>query len=66
LPTRYRDRAWEMGSLPEKVRDVAQAFIYVPLTENPRRVGAPLSAPFDGQYKAVRGSYRITYRIIDE
>ena len=55
-----------LGGLPEKVRNVALEFIYGPLAENPQRVGAPISAPFEGQHKAVRGSYRITYRILDQ
>lgn len=56
----------DLGGLPEKVRNVALAFIYGPLAENPQRVGAPISTPFEGQHKAVRGSYRITYRIRTE
>lgn len=48
-------RAARLGTLPEKVRDVAQAFSYGPLTENPRRAGAPLIAPYEGQDRAVRG-----------
>ncbi|HEX5495744.1 MAG TPA: type II toxin-antitoxin system RelE/ParE family toxin [Mycobacteriales bacterium] len=34
-----------------------------PLVENPYRVGAPLRKPFDGQWRARRGTYRIRYRI---
>ena len=56
----------DLGQLPEKVRDVALAFIYGALAENPRRVGAPLHAPFDGQHKATRGPYRIVYRIVEQ
>lgn len=56
----------DLGRLPEKVRDVALTFIYGALAENPYRVGAPLGAPFEGQHKAVRGPYRITYQIVEE
>jgi len=55
----------DLSSLPEKVRNVALEFIYGALAQNPHRVGAPLVAPFEGQHKAVRGSYRITYRILE-
>lgn len=55
----------DLGRLPEKIRGVALEFIFGPLADNPQRVGAALSAPFDGQHKAVRGSYRITYRIVE-
>lgn len=56
----------DLGQLPEKVRKAALAFIYGALAENPQRVGAPLRAPFEGQHKAVRGSYRVTYRIVEQ
>ncbi len=56
----------DLGHLPEKVRDVALAFIYGALAQNPQRVGAPLHAPFEGQHKAARGPYWVTYRIIDQ
>ena len=55
----------DLSSLPEKVRHVALEFVFGPLAENPHRVGAPLSAPLEGQYEAVRGSYRVTYRIVE-
>lgn len=56
----------DLGQLPEKVRDVALTFIYGDLARNPRRVGAPLHPPFEGQHKATRGPYRVTYRIIEQ
>ncbi|MGL5910135.1 MAG: type II toxin-antitoxin system RelE family toxin, partial [Phycicoccus sp.] len=34
-----------------------------PLAGNPHRVGAPLRAPFAGQWRARRGEYRVRYRI---
>jgi len=55
----------DMNELPEKVRERALDFIYHVLSDNPQRVGAPLRAPQEGQYKAVTGSYRIIYRIVD-
>lgn len=55
----------DLAQLPEKVRNVALAFIYGALAENPQRVGAPLHAPFEGQHKATRGPYRVTYRIVE-
>ena len=36
------------------------------LRDNPRRVGHPLSAPFDGAWTAKRGAYRIRYEIDDD
>ncbi|MBM7783649.1 type II toxin-antitoxin system RelE family toxin [Tenggerimyces flavus] len=41
-------------------------FIKGPLTTNPHRVGAPLRAPFEGQWRARRGTYRIRYRLDEE
>jgi len=41
-------------------------FIRGPLLENPRRVGKPLVAPFEGQHSARRGPYRVLYVIDDE
>jgi mRNA interferase RelE/StbE len=34
-----------------------------PLAANPHRVGAPLRKPFEGQWRAKRGTYRVRYRI---
>jgi mRNA interferase RelE/StbE len=41
-------------------------FSYGPLAENPQRVGAPLSGPYEGHYGARRGDYRILYRIFEQ
>jgi mRNA interferase RelE/StbE len=41
-------------------------FVFGPLAEDPRRVGAPLRKPFEGQWRARRGEYRVRYRIDDE
>lgn len=49
--------------LPEPVAAAVIEFCAGPLTENPHRVGKPLSGPFAGCHGARRGSYRIIYRI---
>lgn len=49
--------------LPEPVAAACAEFIYGPLAENPHRVGAPLRKPFEGQWRARRGGYRVRYRI---
>ena len=36
------------------------------MPENPHRVGAPLRKPFDGDWRARRGEYRVRYTIDDE
>ena len=41
----------------------AWEFISGPLLQRPRRVGAPLRAPFEGLRRARRGEYRVRYRI---
>jgi mRNA interferase RelE/StbE len=42
-------------------------FIAGPLAENPQRVGKKLvSPPFQGDWSARRGHYRVRYRIDDE
>jgi mRNA interferase RelE/StbE len=49
--------------LPEAVAWACFEFIRGPLAAEPRRVGAPLRKPFEGQWRARRGSYRIRYTI---
>lgn len=44
----------------------AWEFISGPLLDNPRRVGKPLVEPFQGDWSARRGHYRVRYRIADE
>lgn len=51
--------------LPESVAAACVEFIFGALVENPMRVGAPLRAPFAGQWRARRGEYRVRYRIDD-
>ncbi len=52
--------------LPEAVAAACIEFVLGPLAEDPRRVGAPLRKPFEGQWRARRGEYRVRYRIDDE
>jgi mRNA interferase RelE/StbE len=49
--------------LPESAAAACVEFIFGPLAENPRRVGAPLVRPFEGHWRARRGEYRVRYRI---
>jgi mRNA interferase RelE/StbE len=52
--------------LPEAVAAACIEFVFGPLAEDPRRVGAPLRKPFEGQWRARRGGYRVRYLIDDE
>lgn len=52
--------------LPEAVAWACFEFIRGPLSEEPRRVGTPLGKPFEGQWRARRGEYRIRYAIDDD
>lgn len=52
--------------LPLKVATAAWELIDGPLRERPRVVGKPLRAPFDGQWVARRGGYRVRYRIDEQ
>jgi mRNA-degrading endonuclease RelE of RelBE toxin-antitoxin system len=49
--------------LPSAAAFAAWEFIDGPLRHNPRRVGAPLRAPFEGLWRARRGEYRVRYEI---
>jgi mRNA-degrading endonuclease RelE of RelBE toxin-antitoxin system len=51
--------------LPESVARACVEFVFGPLAKDPHRVGAPLRAPFAGQWRARRGDYRVRYRIDD-
>ncbi|HEY5319669.1 MAG TPA: type II toxin-antitoxin system RelE/ParE family toxin [Galbitalea sp.] len=53
-------------TLPASAAFAAYEFIRGPLADNPRRVGAPLHAPFVGYRRARRGEYRVRYRIDEE
>jgi mRNA-degrading endonuclease RelE of RelBE toxin-antitoxin system len=52
--------------LPEAVAAACVEFLYGPLASNPHRVGAPLRKPFEGQWRARRGEYRVRYTVDDE
>jgi mRNA interferase RelE/StbE len=52
--------------LPESAATACVEFIFGPLAETPRRVGARLVKPFEGQWRARRGEYRVRYRIDEE
>jgi mRNA interferase RelE/StbE len=52
-------------ALAPSVAFAAWVFISGPLRDNPRRVGKPLLAPFQGDWSARRGHYRVRYRIDD-
>jgi len=52
--------------LPEAVAWACFEFIAGPLADDPHRVGAPLRKPFEGQWRARRGEYRVRYAIDDE
>lgn len=59
-----RTAARQLGEhLPEAVAVACIEFIFGPLAENPHRVGAPLRPPFEGEWRARRGAYRVRYRI---
>lgn len=51
--------------LPAAAAFAAWEFISGPLAAAPRRVGVPLRAPFNGQWRARRGEYRVRYDIDD-
>lgn len=52
--------------LPEAAASACVEFLYGPLAADPHRVGAPLRKPFEGQWRARRGEYRVRYTIDDE
>lgn len=51
--------------LPESAATACVEFLFGPLGDDPHRVGAPMRAPFTGQWRARRGEYRVRYRIDD-
>jgi mRNA interferase RelE/StbE len=52
--------------LPEAAASACVEFLYGPLATDPHRVGAPLRKPFEGQWRARRGEYRVRYLIDDQ
>jgi mRNA-degrading endonuclease RelE of RelBE toxin-antitoxin system len=68
-----RTPSWSPGArralaetLPASAASATWEFISGPLVQNPRLVGPPLRAPFEGLWRARRGEYRVRYRIDDE
>ena len=62
-----RSAARRLGEhLPEAAAAACIEFVFGPLADDPRRVGAPLRQPFEGQWRARRGEYRVRYRIDEE
>lgn len=58
-------RALEL-QLPPSIAFAVWEFVSGPLVENPRRVGKPLVEPFQGDWSARRGHYRVRYQIDEE
>lgn len=56
----------DLQHLPEKIATACVEFIFGALADNPRRVGRPLRAEFNGLYAARRGDYRIVYGILQD
>ena len=56
----------DLHRLPEKVAAACVGFIFGPLTDEPYRVGGPLTGPLAGMRSARRGSYRIVFAVHDE
>jgi len=52
--------------LPEAAAWACFEFIRGPLSEEPYKVGSPLRKPFEGQWRARRGEYRVRYVIDDD
>jgi len=52
--------------LPVKIVGVVLNFLHGPLAENPHRVGKKLDAPFENQFSARRGDYRVIYKVNEE
>lgn len=52
--------------LPEEAAAACVEFLYGPLAADPRRVGAPLRKPFEGQWRARRGEYRVRYTVEED
>lgn len=52
--------------LPGAAAGACVEFLYGPLAADPHRVGVPLRKPFEGQWRARRGEYRVRYLIDDQ
>lgn len=55
----------DLDRVPARVLPAIIEFIYGPLSDNPRRLGKPLRAEYEGQWSARRSDYRILYEIDD-
>ena len=51
--------------LPHSAAAACAEFLYGPLAQDPHRVGAPLRKPYEGQWRARRGEYRVCYTLDD-
>ncbi len=58
--------ARDLNSIPERVLPAILAFIFGPLQDNARRVGAALGHALAGSHSARRGGYRVIYAIDDD
>lgn len=52
--------------LPDPVAAACVELIFGALVADPWRLGAPLRKPFEGQWRARRGEYRIRYRVDEQ
>jgi len=52
--------------LPAAAAAACVEFVFGPLAERQRQVGAPLRKPFEGNWRARRGEYRIRYEIDED
>ena len=55
-----------LGRVPEKAGFAVVEFCYGSLAVSPYRVGKPLRLGMDGLHSALRGDYRVVYRIDDQ
>ena len=53
-------------TLPESIAAAAYEFITGPLLADPHRVGKRQLPPMDDRFSALRGTYRVIYRIDDK
>ena len=56
----------DLNRLPPRILPAVLEFVHGPLSDNPYRVGKPLTGPYRGQYAARRGSYRLRYTVDDD
>jgi mRNA-degrading endonuclease RelE of RelBE toxin-antitoxin system len=56
----------DMHRLPPRVVSAVVEFAYGDLAREPKRVGKPLRREMAGVFSALRGPYRVLYRIDDD